>query len=63
MGDNLKGKLVTVGYNFENKSFYAFDYEANSWYFLSDNTSSSEMVNLNDTNFIGPITTETEILK
>lgn len=63
LGDNLKGKLVTVGYNFENKSFYAFDYEANSWYFLSDNTSSSEMVNLNDTNFIGPITTETEILK
>lgn len=64
LGDNLAGKLVTVGYDSENKSFYAFDYDVNSWYFISDTTStSSETSNLSDTNFIGPITTDPEILE
>ena len=64
IGDNLQGKLVTVGYNTENKSFYAFDYSANTWYFLSDSTSSSSNVsNLSDTNYIGPLNTSADILE
>ena len=34
------GKIVTVGKKNENKKFYAFDYDTNSWYYLGtfDNT-------------------------
>lgn len=64
IGDNLQGKLVTVGYNTENKSFYAFDYSANTWYFLSDSTSGSSSVsNLSNTNYIGPLNTSADILE
>ena len=64
IGDNLQGKLVTVGYNTDNKTFYAFDYSANTWYFLSDSTfGSSSVSDLGNTNYIGPLDTSEDILE
>lgn len=33
-GDNLEGKLVSVGTSDADKLFYAFDYANESWYYL-----------------------------
>lgn len=45
-GDNLNGKIVTVGNEGENKYFFAFDYVKGTWYFLSSigNTSLTNLV-------------------
>lgn len=58
-GDNIAGKVVTIGYAEDIKDIYAFDYVNTKWYFLgsvdgSKSSSSEEgITNLGATNFFG----------
>lgn len=58
-GENLKGKLISVGYINDQKQLYAFDYDANEWYYLSD---SGNQIDLTTTSFIGKTNTDSSIL-
>ena len=65
VGDNIAGKVVTIGYKDDPKDVYAFDYSINkkSWYFLGSigqGGSSEEIADIGATNFFGDISLSLE---
>ena len=65
IGDNIAGKVVTIGYKDDPKDVYAFDYNINrkSWYFLGSigqGGGSEEIADIGATNFFGDISLSLE---
>ena len=65
IGDNIAGKVVTIGYTDDPKDIYAFDYSVNkkSWYFLGSigqGGDSGTITNIGATNFFGDISLSLE---
>ena len=63
IGDNIAGKVVTIGYKDDPKDVYAFDYNKKSWYFLGSigqGGSSTEIADIGATNFFGDISLSLE---
>lgn len=51
-GNNLEGKIITIGNTYDEKYFFAFDYSKTTWYFLMSSS------NVKQANLIAPYTTE-----
>lgn len=63
IGDNIAGKVVTIGYKDDPKDVYAFDYNKKSWYFLGSigqGGGREEIADIGATNFFGDISLSLE---